>query len=119
MINKYIDLNVLAIHNIYEIRDLQLKKYEEKYKENECEYLKNIAKINLEKEKNTIMKRLKKIKGDELKYTNENFDHIVEVEFENFHQMDDRAIKSTDFSYNLVHIENFTHVGLTDLKLKK
>jgi len=110
-------LNLIALHNIYEIRDLQLKKYERNHENNECEYLKNIARINLEKEKKAIINRLKQIKGGEINLNSENFNDKIDEELKNFNQIDDRAIKSSDFSYNLVHVENFTNVGLFEYKL--
>lgn len=77
--------------------------------------MKNITKINLEREKKVIIKRIKDMKGEEIK-TEENDDNklnsLIELEVENMNQIDERAIKSSDFSYNLVHIENFISAGL-------
>lgn len=109
-------MNLISLHNIYEIRDLQLKKYM-KYYNSECEYLYNITRINLEKEKDVIINRLKEIKGNDINLTSENFNDVVEVQIDNINDGENRAIKSTDFSYNLVHIENFTNIALVEYKL--
>lgn len=112
-----LDLNLIALHNINEIRNLQMKKFERNYKSNECEYLQNITKINLEKEKKAIIARIKSLKGEDINLENKDLNEVIEVEISSHSQIDERAIKSSDFSYNLVHIENFTQAGLVEYKL--
>ena len=72
---------------------------------------------NLERERTALKLRLKELKGEDLtKFSDEEFDNLIGNEIENFNVYDVRGIKN-EFSYNLVHVDEFKNYAISDYKL--
>lgn len=106
------------MHNIYQIRLLEINKLKNKFLNKECGYLETIHEINIRKEREKIVDRIKELtkKHDIIEANDENFDIKLKNLMENINIYDERGIKS-DYSYNLAHIDEFKKTAIDDYKL--